>query len=547
MFRNRTHSLFALLVPVLTHCYQGAPPADGDLPDAGSSSAPASTIDLASTTTGSEPESTGPESTGPAAADDIDAYIRGLGYLPLVPEQLPIPIECEGDSCLEDDASCLYTYYETTEHFAEFVAFAPNSAVLWPGSIVRGQDASRGLLTAITLPRAPLTFSLSLETLVGSPVGHMEKPSLSAFREARNAILAAGVAGSTPASLSFEMSQIHSAEQLSLAIDTDLSWPGGSSVSAMFNFAKESTSKKILVDFRQAYYTIDVDVPAAPSDLFAPEVTLEEVQEFMNLGDPPMYVQSITLGRRALFSLETQHDAKEVKLAFDAAVQAVVDGSLAVDEEHREVLDSLSMKVFVLGGSGGVKAVTGFQGLMEYIADGSDFSAASPGAPLAYTLAYLDNTGTKFAYTTDFAEASCTDEMRVRVNGKELIVHGNGEGSGKGEMKYKVHVAGPLGECVLIHQPDKRDTSDGEIIPIQQSCDLVFSVDEPAGFKVHLFAEELGGGIFDKDKKASNVFAFSFDPAQKAWAPTLPVDTSLSATNDNLNVELRYSVELDGQ
>lgn len=548
MFIDRIHNplLALLLIPSLTHCYHGAEPELG--------------VDLDAFTTGGtdvgddDASDDGPSiaTTGDPADDDadaIDAYILGLGHLGLPPEQPPIPIECDpnDEECLENDAQCVYTYYETTEHFAEFVAFSPNSAVLWPGSIVRGQDASHGLLTAITLPRAPLTFSLSLETLVASPVAHMEEPSLSAFREARNQVLAAGVAGSTPAALSFELSQLFSEEQLSLAIDTDLSWPGGNSVSAMFNFNKESTSNKILVDFRQAYYTIDVDVPAAPSDLFAPEVSLDEVEKFMAVDNPPMYVQSMTLGRRALFSIETQRDAKEVNSAFEATVKAVVDGTLAVDEKHKQVLESLTMKVFVLGGANGVEAVTGFDGLMKYILEGSDYSAQSPGAPLAYTLAYLDNTGTKFAYTTDFAEAICTDEMRVRVHGQELIVHGNGEGSGKGEMKWKAHIAGPLGECVLIHQPDTRDTSDGEHIPINQSCDLVFPVDQPGGFTVHLFAEELGGGLFDSDKQSSNSFQFSFDPVQHAWTPALPAESSLSATNDNLNVELKYTVDIDGQ
>lgn len=564
MSLSRIHNplLALLLIPSLAHCYHGADPqfhlsaglgefeddtTDGDTGD----TTDAGDADDSAGNEGTD-DGTSAATTGEAADDDadaIDAYILGLGHLGLPPEQPPMLIECDpaDDACLEDTAQCIYTHYETTEHFAEFVAFSPNSAVLWPGSIVRGQDASHGLLTAITLPRAPLTFSLSLETLVASPVGHMAEPSLSAFREARNEILAAGVAGNTPAALSFELSQMFSEQQLSLAIDTDLSWPGGSSVSAMFNFNKESTSNKILVDFRQAYYTIDVDVPAAPSDLFAPEVTLDEVQKFMAVDSPPMYVQSMTLGRRALFSIETQRDVKEVNAAFEAAVKAVVDGTLIVENEHKQVLESLTMKVFVLGGANGVQAVTGFDGLMAYILEGSNYSAQSPGAPLAYTLAYLDNTGTKFAYTTDFAEAICTDEMRVRVHGQELVVHGNGEGTGKGEMKWKAHIAGPLGECVLIHQPDTRDTSDGEHIPINQSCDLVFPVDQPGGFTVHLFAEELGGGLFDSDKQSSNSFPFSYDPVQRTWSPNLPANSSLSATNDNLNVELKYTVDLDGQ
>lgn len=547
------HLILSLSLPALTHCYSGLDPAaaDGATSDPSSGSSGASDPPNSSWgasaaaddgTTGSPPDA--PADDAPA----IDAYIRGLGHLPLMDEQPPVPIECQEEPCLEDDAGCVYTYYETTRHFAEFVAFTPNSAVLWPGAIVDGLSASTGLLTSITLPRDPLTFSVSLENLGGSPVGEMVSPSLSAFREARNAILAGGVTGKTAASIAFEMSQVFSAEGLSLALDTDVKWPGGSSVSAMFDFEKDSSTNKILVDFTQAYYTIDVDVPPAPSALFAPEVSLDEVQAFMAVGDPPMYVQSITFGRRVIFSIETHHEHEKIEAAFDAVLKAAVQGSIDVDISHRQVIDSLALKVFVLGGSGedGVKAISGFEGLMEAITDGADFSAESPGAPIAYKLAYLDNAGTTFAYTTDYAEANCTDEMKVRVQGKQLIVHGNGEGAGKGEMKYRVAVKGAGAECVLLHQPDTKDTSDGEIIPILQSCDFVLPVDAPATLTVDLFAEELGGGLFDSDKQASNSFIFSYDPTLRAWSPNLPVATSLSATNDNLDVELQYAVELDG-
>ena len=68
---------------------------------------------------------------------------------------------------------CTYQKFTETAHLSDFVALQPNSATLWPGAVVRGDDARAGMLTPISAPLSDVTFSLSLENLAGSPVGQM--------------------------------------------------------------------------------------------------------------------------------------------------------------------------------------------------------------------------------------------------------------------------------------------------------------------------------------------------------------------------------------
>jgi hypothetical protein len=45
---------------------------------------------------------------------------------------------------------------------------------------------------------------------------------------------------------------------------------------------------------------------------------------------------------------------------------------------------------------------------VQYIQNGGNYSSDSPGAPIAYKLAYLDNSVAEMAFTTDYAERTCT-------------------------------------------------------------------------------------------------------------------------------------------
>ncbi|MCY0987203.1 thiol-activated cytolysin family protein [Nannocystis sp. ILAH1] len=479
-----------------------------------------------------------------ARSSEVDDFIDGLGHLTLPPEQAPTPIECQGEGCLTDDGLCTYSYYHTTEYFQEVVAFVPGSAVLWPGALVEGAAASAGQLHAIALPRAPLTFSLSLENLAASPVGTMEKPSLSAFRATRNQILAEGVTGKTPAMMDFSRSEVRAASDVSLGLKFDVDWPGGSEVAGMFDFKTESTSTKLLVDFTQAYYTIDVDVPGRPSDLFAPEVTVDDLARSMGEGNPPMYVQSITFGRRAVLSVESDRTSEEVTAALDLTLNALIDASLQLDMHTKSVIDSLEMKVFVLGGAGeaGVKSIEGFDGLVKYIQEGADYSASSPGAPIAYKLAYLDNTAAEFAYTTDYAEAKCLSEVTLRVRADSLAFPGNGEGKGQGEMTWGVWAKSGAQSCELSRQDGKVKISDGEAVTIQNSCDFTFRLEENPSIQIGLWATE-HGGFLDSSKTAGSSRSYTFDAKVGQWNPDLG-GSSLNASKGNLTATLNYSVDL---
>lgn len=387
----------------------------------------------------------------------INDYVVSLPELEINPVEPKTEVECT-DDCPEEeqqegDLACSYARFRETGHYTEFISFQPDSAALWPGSILQGSDAQFGFYTPVGLARGPLTFSLSLENLQGSAVGRMPEPSLSAFRAERNKILAQGVSGSTPAAIAFEVEEIHSSSQVSLALGASVLWPGGASVTAGFNFDSSEKRTKILVNYTQAYYTIDIDAPIQPADFFGPGVTVEQLEQFSSAENPPVYVQSITYGRRVIFTVESSESADKIRAALEAAYEARFDIDAKLEAEYEKVLKESTIRAFVLGGSGNeaAGAIAGFEGLLEYIKKGGDYSKDSPGAPIAYKLAYLDNAVTKFSFTTEYTQRACVvNRGRLHAELVDMAHIGGGDNGGNIEFYGAIGVRYPTEDSPVV-------------------------------------------------------------------------------------------------
>ena len=307
----------------------------------------------------------------------------------------------------EGELTCELNWYEQTQHFDTFVAIQPDSPALWPGAVLRGGEMHEGFLSQIGAERAPATFSLSLENLVAAPSATMESPSLSAFRDARNAILADGLQGATPANVAYEIHTVESAAQLSIMVGVSIDWASVVDFGAMFGFGESEFANKYLFEFTQTYYTVDLDTPARPSDMFLDSVTPDDLEPHMGPGAPPVYVQSVSYGRKVWFAMESNASLEQIVAAIDVAVSGIA--SLDADLEAQEVLSGSKITAAVIGGDGdgAVATVLGVEQLMEYITEGGNYSADSPGAPIAYKTAYLDNVPMRMALTAEYPLTQC--------------------------------------------------------------------------------------------------------------------------------------------
>ena len=365
--------------------------------------------------------------------DSIDAYIASLPYLPVDPPQV---IQGQvSEPARDGDYQCVTENLEETRQYDRIVAYAANSDSLWPGAMVAGDSVYSGLFTQMVLPRKPLTISVSLEHLAGGKSATLDEPSLSSFREAIGGILASEVDGATPANLYSEIEQVHSEQQLALALGAEVSWLGNSaSIAASFDFSRSNVRSRYLVKYTQAYYTVDIDAPGRPSDFFADGVTVEDVGAIIDAENPPLYVASVTYGRMVVFTFESEYSGEELEAALEFAYSGGVDVSGDVSVTYKDILSKSKITAFILGGSGGDAAMTidSYDSLIEFIKSGGNYSKDSPGAPIAYKLAYLaDNSPGRMSFTTDYTVKECERmTQKLKVTLKSIRVEDAGGDAG---------------------------------------------------------------------------------------------------------------------
>jgi thiol-activated cytolysin len=301
--------------------------------------------------------------------------------------------------------------------------------VIYPGALIMGETVATGEYIPIVADRAPFTLSISLENIGGSPKATVQNPSLSNVRAAINQILKSNVTGATPAKISFEMEEVHSSEQLKIAIGANYS-NAFVKVSGSFDFNKEEIRSRVVVKFLQIYYSLDIDTPAKPSDFF------NTPPKISSLGSTsPMYISTMTYGRMVLFTAESSKSSTEIKAALHAAFNAGVhDGSIDISTEYKKIIEQSSIKALVLGGSGdsGTKVVSGIEGLKEYIQDGGNYNKDSPGAPLSYKMRYLkDNSVGKVVLSTEYAIRQCElNYPQYRIEIKSIKCRSCEDGNG---------------------------------------------------------------------------------------------------------------------
>lgn len=395
-----------------------------------------------------------PDPTDPAPGQrrQIDEYIASLPYLPVDPPAIeagsPSPAERDGEY------SCSTQRLRETRQDDRIVAYAANSDALYPGALISADAVRSGLFTQIVLPRAPVTISVSLENLAGAKQARIAEPSLSSYRDALAGILDAEITGATPASLYAEIEAVHSESQLDMALGVQASWALGiASLRSCFDWSNHRVRSRYLVRYTQAYYTVDLDAPGPPSALLSPGVTLADVQARMDAQRPPAYVASVTYGRMVLFSFESQYSAEEMAAALDVTYAGGVDLRGDVSVTYKDMLSQSKITSFVLGGDAGaaVQTIDSYEALLDFIKAGGNYSRQSPGAPIAYKLAYLkDSAPARMSFTTDYEVKNCVRvSQQVRVTLRAIAVDTAEDSGDDLEIYGQISVEGADGQALF--------------------------------------------------------------------------------------------------
>jgi thiol-activated cytolysin len=342
-------------------------------------------------------------------SEDINDFI-----LSLPPVEFPVEKDAQLDStATEQDLEYNYTidYYTAAAGYDEQIVLNPQTDVIYPGALIKGESILDGSYVPITADRKPITISTSLQGAETVSV-IVEDPKLSTVREAVNGLMNQEY-DVPPANLGFTVENIYNREQMDLALNISYS-SGINSVSGSFDFSNTKIRSRVVAKFIQNYYTLDLDLPSEPSDLIEGDPNASNFGSLM-----PMYVSTVTFGRMALFTIESELSSSEVHTYLEAAY-GQVEGDASADFEKLSAKST--MKVYVLGGSGEDASATinGFQDFKSYITSGGNFSKTSPGAPVSYKLRYIhDNTIARVVSTASYPVRTAiprTDNLRYSIS-----------------------------------------------------------------------------------------------------------------------------------
>jgi len=484
---------------------------------------------------------TDPDPVDAPSVNQVDRYIASLPYLPVT-----APAVTEGTPSTpasDGDYACTTQSLQETRQYDRIVAYAANSDSMYPGAIIGADSVVSGLFTQMVLPRAPATISVSLENLAGSKQAVIADPSLSSYRDALSSILDAEITGSTPANLYSEIEQVHSEEQLNMALGVQASWGlGVASLKTSFDWSKQNVLSRYVVRYTQAYYTVDLDAPAAPSELFAPGIDLGEVQAKMDEQRPPVYVSSVTYGRMVLFTFESQYSAEEMSAALEFAYAGGVDISGDVSVTYKDMISQSTITAFILGGDAGaaVQTIDSYEALINFIKTGGNYSRQSPGAPIAYKLAYLkDNSPARMSFTTDYDVRDCVRvSQKVRVTLQSIAVDSAGGDAGHdlelyGEITVQGRSLATLfakdeSHAVTIHE----GSVFGGTTPIAET---VIDVAPKAGQAIRFHAHLTDDDPIGDDNIGDDV---TLAPFETGWRK----DLTMTLTGDSALVRVTFSL-----
>jgi len=177
------------------------------------------------------------------------------------------------DTSTEEEDGFRYTYevHDALENMESVVYLGMNDDIVWPGNMVRGDHAHQFVYEPITAPRGPLTMSISMESAaVGGDLSEVvQNPSLSTVRQGINNLVTRVFDENThvPAQVDFSYQQVYSCSQMNMFVGVDVSY-GAGDLESSFNWDQHEETTKIVAKYQQVYYSIDLDTPAAPVDLF---------------------------------------------------------------------------------------------------------------------------------------------------------------------------------------------------------------------------------------------------------------------------------------
>ncbi|QBD85333.1 alveolysin [Clostridium tetani] len=364
-------------------------------------------------------------------SDDIDKNIYGLSYDPRKilsynGEQVENFVPAEGFENPDKFIVVKREKKSISDSTADISIIDSINDRTYPGAI---QLANRNLMEnkpdIISCERKPITISVDLPGMAEDGKKVVNSPTYSSVNSAINSILDTWNSKysskyTIPTRMSYSDTMVYSQSQLSAAVGCNFK-ALNKALNIDFDSIFKGEKKVMLLAYKQIFYTVSVDPPNRPSDLFGDSVTFDELAlKGINNNNPPAYVSNVAYGRTIYVKLETTSKSSHVKAAFKALIN---NQDISSNAEYKDILNQSSFTATVLGGGAQEhnKIITkDFDEIRNIIKNNSVYSPQNPGYPISYTTTFLkDNSIASVNNKTEYIETTATEY----TNGKIVLDH----------------------------------------------------------------------------------------------------------------------------
>ena len=343
------------------------------------------------------------------------------------------------------------TEYDISAAFGDNLLLESSQNSIYPGAVLRGDSIDKDSYQEIidgSKRKAVISFDLQgvkdkegKDAKPGITSGEIV-PDIATYRELRNKILSQNITYHASANSSYEEVEIKNEKSLDAHLKIGVGFGAAgikSKIAGGFKFKKGEQKERRLIKFVETFYTADVKPDAAPLMINIPR---------SSVGDRmPVYVSSVSYGRIAYLTIETEKKWSDLKADIDAVFKASTTNNASADVNAaiRNIENEATVSIHIIGGGG--KAVTNLSQFQKYIVEGG-FSSKNPGQIIKYHLKFLDDNTTayiKYGEKYKTVERIETPAKGYTVTAKVIKVSCTG--------CYSAKVSGSIGI-----RPDGKDT-----------------------------------------------------------------------------------------
>jgi hypothetical protein len=414
----------------------------------------------------SQQRATGVGPTGGAAPQQasqmlqIRQYLDSLRQLAFVEPRQGQPQALQLPTSLAE-AGYRGTFRQNTEAVTHdsLYLFQPVNSAIWPGALIQGRTVGGGTYSAIPLPRGPGRIRLS----GGFVSGNLTRDIPAAVDVDRVRIDLVRSTGATDIASPSQFELISARDFSEAAAKLGISYDGPS-LTASGNVSVRMQSDEVMIvgRYTQAFYTASFEPLALPGaadtrpHMFAPSVTLSDVQAYANNENPPLYVSDVTYGIMALVFFTAKGSVAEVEAAAKAAYGGV---QADANFKYKATSDSMSIRVIQLGipGARQINPASIQQGtvraeLEQLINQNRRFNVATnPGLPIQMALKYVGS-GRPDAIASIQLVTNTVDVVNINPPPKQCTTHQVWDGPGGGWRRVQIG-----GKNLNVNPGDKLD------------------------------------------------------------------------------------------